>query len=99
MNAKTTAHQKMPTRTVAIIPTCRDMSRLSSEALDHNHPTLMKLRMAVHLIFCRLCRRYARQLRWLNRAGKSMPDEVLLGVQLPPTCRDRIKEALRKKGQ
>lgn len=99
MNAKTTARQEMPTRKVPIIPTCRDMSRLSSEALDHHHPPLMKFRMAVHLIFCRLCRRYARQLRWLHRAGKSMPDVVLPGVQLPPTCKERIKETLRKKVQ
>lgn len=99
MNTKPTAHSKMSHRSVAVIPTCRDMSRLSSEALDHPHSPLMKVRMAVHLMFCRLCRRYAQQLRWLHRAGKSMPDEVLLGVQLPPTCRERIKEALRNKGQ
>ncbi len=74
------------------------MSQLSSQALDHKLPLLMKFRMAIHQLFCRLCRRYARQLRWLHQAGKTMPLKVPAVVQLPPEGRDRIKEALRNKG-
>ena len=98
MNTPPLGHPKTPPCTVAIIPTCRDMSRLSSRALDDNLPVLMKVRMTIHLLFCRFCRRYARQLRWMHWGGSTPPMEVFPGELLSPKGRVRLKEALRNNG-
>ncbi len=52
--------------------------------------------MAVHLLFCRLCRRYARQLRWLHCAGSIAPKTAHPPKSLPESGRNRLKAALKQ---
>lgn len=56
----------------------------------------MRLRMAIHLLFCRICRRYARQLRWLQRAVAAAPKMANPSQILPETGRNRLKAALKQ---
>jgi hypothetical protein len=81
--------------------TCKEAVRLVSEGLDRNlsWPTRLSLRM--HLLMCRHCSAYGRQLRGLARLfhlrfsdtrSIERPDETLSSE-----TRGRIKSALRSK--
>lgn len=49
-----------------ILFTCKDMSRLLSDAMDQSLPWQTRLRMRAHLQICALCRRYQQQLTLLR---------------------------------
>lgn len=51
-------------------PTCRDASRLQSEALDRPLSTPQRIGLRIHLFLCRWCRRYGSQLRFLRQAAQ-----------------------------
>lgn len=79
-----------------LLPTCREMSRLSSRSLDGPLPLSQRLGAGLHLLFCRLCRRYRKQLRWLRQAVRK-PAETA-PMQLSVGGRERLKQALRPAG-
>ncbi len=78
---------------------CREATRLLSEAQDHPLPWRQRLGLRLHLLMCRLCARYAAQLRFLRRALRRLPREVdraLPEARLGPEARRRILEGLRR---
>lgn len=80
-----------------ISPNCREASRLQSEALDHALTPLQRFGLRVHLILCKWCRRYGKQIRFLRRAAHEHPDQVAEASPstLSPESRERLKRALR----
>lgn len=42
---------------------CRDIEQHASEYLDQALPPLLRLRIRMHLLICRNCRRYTKQLQ------------------------------------
>lgn len=83
-----------------ISPSCREASRLQSEALDHALTPMQRFGLRVHLILCKWCRRYGKQLRFLREAAHEHPDELTDATpqKLAPEARERLKNALRDKG-
>jgi len=79
------------------MPTCRDIARLQSEALDHPLPPGKKFGLGLHLLLCHLCRRYGRQVRFLREAAREHADDLTQTVQpnFSSEARDRIKQRLR----
>lgn len=75
--------------------TCRDASRLSSEALDRRLTLRERAALTIHLAMCKLCRRYATQVDFLRRAvarlGLRTGD---IGAGLSADGRDRIRRRL-----
>lgn len=49
-----------------MLPTCQEMTRLLSEAMDRSLPFHLRMRMRVHLALCTFCQRYQRQLRFIR---------------------------------
>jgi hypothetical protein len=51
----------------------------------------------MHLLLCRWCRRYGKQIRILRQAVREHPDEVNEAPQqtLSPEARERLKQSLR----
>ncbi len=47
--------------------TCEEASRLISESMDHNLPFWEKLNLKTHLMLCKVCPTYMRQLHLLRR--------------------------------
>ncbi|MDR4469557.1 MAG: hypothetical protein MRJ68_14885 [Nitrospira sp.] len=47
-------------------PTCQEMSRLLSDAMDRPQPWHLRARMYVHLRICALCTAYKQQLAFLR---------------------------------
>jgi hypothetical protein len=81
-----------------LLPTCREMSRLSSEAFDRRLGLLQRTGMRLHWLFCRWCRRYVAQLHLVRRAAHREDALRGTGRTLSPDARDRMKRRLRDQG-
>ncbi|MCC5871685.1 MAG: zf-HC2 domain-containing protein [Gammaproteobacteria bacterium] len=78
---------------------CREVSRLASERMDRELSWREQIAFYMHLMMCRLCRRYARQLALLQRAtGKlrQRRDDPVDWAALPEEARERIARRLRE---
>jgi hypothetical protein len=77
---------------------CRESSRAQSEALDHPLPPARRLGLWLHLMICKWCRRYGRQIRFLHEAAHEHPEQLAEAdaQKLSPTARERIKRRLQE---
>ena len=92
---KIAARLKLGARVLS--PTCRDASRLQSEALDGRLTMTQRWGLRLHLLLCKWCRRYGRQISFLRQAAHEHPDELTeaSGKPLTAESRERIKRRLR----
>jgi len=79
---------------------CKDTSRLLSEALDHDVPAVRRWAARIHLLFCTPCARFRRHLQFLREAARGFdnaasPDSARLSGE----ARARILQALKQEGQ
>ena len=58
---------------MAIHLSCREASRLISEAMDRPLSFTEKIALRLHVRICDACTRFTRQLEFLRRALKSFP--------------------------
>lgn len=79
-------------------PTCQEASRLQSEAMDHELGGTIRLGLKIHLLICRICRRYGRQLRLLRETMRDSSGHLLNTSphQLSGQARERMKRSLRR---
>ena len=77
-------------------PNCKAASRLQSEALDHKLPLRQRFGLRAHLLLCKWCRRYGKQITFLHHAAHKHPDELAEPVpqKLSAEARERIKQRL-----
>jgi hypothetical protein len=78
---------------------CKDVAHLASQTLDAPLTCRQRWGMRLHLLFCRLCRRYVGHLRFLERAFKRVrhgdPECFSPRERLPEQARERIRRALQ----
>lgn len=77
------------------LPTCREVAAQLSREQDAPGGHTPRRAVKMHLMMCRHCRRYARQLAWMQQAlalARSSDETV---PRLPAAARDRIRERLR----
>src|ERR1051325_2498035 len=81
----------------ALSPNCKQAARLQSDALDRKLPFFQWLGLRLHLGFCKWCRRYGRQLRFLRDAAHEHPEELVkpLPHKMSEEARERIKRRLQ----
>lgn len=79
---------------------CKEVTRIVSESLDRRLPIQQRMGLRIHLMMCRFCSRYRRQLLILRKAirlhlqhGATMEPLVIL----LPEAKERIKSALNRK--
>lgn len=75
--------------------TCAEATRLLSDALDRPLPLGRRLGLRLHLLVCRWCDRYGRQLRFIRdalRRRAEPPD--LTGDALSPEAREHLRRCL-----
>lgn len=79
-------------------PTCRDASRLQSEQFDHLIPASQRVGLRIHLLLCRWCRRYGRQLDFLRKVVRAQNENSRLpeNATLSSDARERMKRAVRE---
>jgi hypothetical protein len=87
---------------IRITPTCKEMTRLLSESMDHPLPFSTKLKMRLHFLICKWCERYGTQLLFLRQAFRRHPDKIdeLMGAASPglsPEAKARLEQAIRKR--
>jgi len=56
-----------------IMPSCKETASLVSQSMDGKLPWLDRLGMRYHLLICRFCRRYEKQIRWIESRVKAVP--------------------------
>ena len=82
---------------LAVSPNCREASRLQSDALDRSLSLSQRFGLRLHLLLCRWCRRYGKQIRFLRQAAHEHPEEAVEAAPrtLSPEARERLKRSLR----
>jgi hypothetical protein len=79
---------------------CRDVTRLISESMDTSLPIGKRIGVRIHLLMCKFCARYERQLLLIREtlrrlvAAEDQP-EGPAGVTLSEEARERIRKSLR----
>ncbi len=80
---------------------CRDMTALISRSMDERLGFWERFGYKLHLLYCRACRRYRKQLvtlRAVIRAAASDATESAAapGATLSPDARKRIQDAIQE---
>ena len=74
-------------------PTCQDATRLLSESMDRTLPLRTRLALTLHIVLCRGCRAYRRQLLLIRHALPESQDKS----QLSDDAKKRLTQAFRAK--
>ena len=82
---------------------CRETTQLISESMERKLPLRQRMAVAVHLLMCRFCSRYRKQLRFMEKAVDHLVESEKEGslpetkdTCLSPEARERIKQSLRR---
>jgi len=79
---------------------CKEVTRMVSESLDRALPFYQRMGIRIHLMMCKFCTRYRRQLLILSEAIRLKPiqgEEIELPISLPPEAKLRLKRLLVEK--
>jgi hypothetical protein len=76
---------------------CREAARAQSEQLEHPLPRIKRIGLWLHLLMCKWCRRYGKQIRFLRQAAHEHQEKLLTASskQLSDDARERIKRSLQ----
>jgi len=79
---------------------CKDVTRLISESMDRSLPIGKRVGVRFHLLICKFCARYERQLLLIRdtvRPLAAMEDTYgsLIGARLSEEAKERIRSSLR----
>lgn len=78
---------------------CKEISRLFSESLDHKLTLRQRMSMWMHLQLCRLCSGFAKNLVFLRQASRRRAEEIERDARqgteaLSAEARERIRRAM-----
>jgi len=77
---------------------CKAVTRMVSESMDRKLPFYQRIGIRMHLLMCKLCSRYRRQLSFLRetiRLQAASSEDIESAIVLPPGARERIKRSIR----
>ena len=77
---------------------CNDVSQKVSQSLDASLPFHHRMAVRMHLLMCRYCARFRRQLIMLRKVSRHMDYEPSMDettATLSHETKERIKKALR----
>ena len=80
---------------------CKEAAWLISESMDRDLPFMQRLGIRAHLLMCKHCTRYRRQLLFIRDAIQHYLDEIeneesLPPVSLSPEALERLNASLSK---
>lgn len=79
--------------------TCREVSRLVSDAMDRQLPLTSRVRVRMHLLLCPPCKHYEGQVQLLRQTARQLYQHVTGGVEgsitLSEEARGRILRTLQ----
>ncbi|WP_298860612.1 zf-HC2 domain-containing protein [uncultured Gimesia sp.] len=75
--------------------TCKEVSKLISESLDRKLPLRQRIALKMHLVLCRFCRRFRKDLQYIRGHIRQQTDDVsIYEEKLSDIARDRIQRLL-----
>ena len=78
--------------------TCKEVTELTSESLDGGLPIRQRIALRLHLLTCKFCSRYKRQLVFMRDAirqyAEKIEDERLFSMSLSEESCQRIKSLM-----
>ncbi len=79
-------------------PTCKEVIRLLSESMEHPLPLPQRIKIRVHLLICKWCTRYQKQIGFIRAILRRDPEKAgqKTGASLSSEAKERIKETLRR---
>ena len=69
---------------------CREHTTLFTRQLDEPLPRGVAAGLAVHVLYCKGCRKFRAQIRKLRDASRELARDIHAGEGLPKAVRDRI---------
>ncbi len=80
---------------------CREVSTLVSESMERKLPFGTRMQVWMHLMLCRFCAGFARQIRFIRRAARPTQEQPAGSPSTPQAtlsqeARERIKAVLRE---
>ena len=75
---------------------CQEVARLSSESQDRSLTFGERISLRFHLVGCKLCSRYAHQLKFLRDTCARVDEEPAGNTELSGDARERIQERLKQ---
>lgn len=57
---------------MSFIPSCSDVARSVADGSYEESPGTRRVMLRLHMAVCWVCRRYAAQIRWIDRAARSV---------------------------
>jgi hypothetical protein len=76
---------------------CKDVTQLLSESMDHSLPLGKRIGVRLHLLMCKFCARYERQLLIIrDTVRRLVATEETAGGPLGETLSEEAKERIRK---
>ncbi len=75
---------------------CKEVSELVSLSLDRQLSLRERLGIRLHLMMCRMCRRYRKQITFISKATHQLLGHRSPTTALPPEARQRIEETLER---
>lgn len=75
---------------------CKKAAQLASEKRDHKLTWRQQLSLVRHMLMCKVCRAYMKQLDILSRLSRQAGDFVMNrpAVNLPDDAKERIKRRM-----
>jgi predicted anti-sigma-YlaC factor YlaD len=80
-----------------ILPSCKEITGLLSDAMDGNPSCIARWKIRVHLAMCRLCRRYDHQLHLIRRGASLYAETERKAPGLPEASKAQLKRILAEK--
>lgn len=80
---------------------CKDVTKLLSESMDRSLPLGKRIGVRLHLIICKWCARYERQLLLIRETARRLATTLdapggTFGDTLPEEARERIRKSIGK---
>jgi hypothetical protein len=98
MNWPANILKSLARRAGELSPSCKEAVRLQSIALDRALTPAERFGLRFHLLFCKWCRAYGKQIRFLHSAAKkhaSDDNQPSPQPALSSEARERIKRSLQ----
>jgi len=79
-----------------VMPPCSEISQLLSTGMDQKMSLWQRMSVRVHLVLCKMCRRYRDQLRLIHDASSCYGDPEKNDTEegLSTEAKERLKQAI-----
>lgn len=78
------------------LPTCKEVTRMASDAMERKLSLRQRLDMRLHLLICALCMRYVKQLQFMRDTVQHHAAEIEKGNATPSALSNEARERMKR---